>query len=66
LKIGAVCDGARIDNGDICALFEGDDSIPLLLNGIDKSLRLELVHFTTECGDSNGGHRASGLSQPHN
>jgi hypothetical protein len=56
LKIGAVCDGARIDNGDIRPFFEGDDSILSLFEGIDKNLRLELIHFTTECGDRNSGH----------
>ena len=49
-------DGARIDDGDVRTFFEGDDSILPLFEGIDKSLRLELVHFTSECGHGNGRH----------
>jgi hypothetical protein len=56
LKIGPVRDGARIDNSDVRTFSEGDDGVSSLFESIDKSLRLELVHLTSECGNRDGGH----------
>jgi hypothetical protein len=51
-----VSDCTSIDDGDIRTFFKEDESIPFPFQGVYKSLGLELVHFTSECGNGDRGH----------
>jgi hypothetical protein len=52
-------DRTGIDDGDIRQVSERDGTVSLVFQGIDDGFRFELIDFTAQSGNGDGGHGIS-------